>query len=86
MEWWKILVLVIGGTWAAGSFCFMLAYVIMWESHDEYCPAHPSHIHQHAGVNWFGAMLLYIIYLICCFPVAVIRFIVWLCRTGVGEK
>jgi hypothetical protein len=80
MEWYHILIIA----W----ICFHIAAFIVWaqsldDGHEMLYPwVLPKTVYNHAGVNWFGAIFLYILYFATTPIYAIGTFIYWCCTVG----
>ena len=83
MEWeWHYAIIIV-------SIMLHIIHFFVWGDNIEdgmgygYYPCiTPKHIYEGLEVNWFGAILLYIIYFICVPIFAILSFIYWLCTVG----
>ena len=81
MEWYHALIIA--------SIMLHIAHFFVWVDNMSegmgygcYPCLIPKHIYKGLKVNWFGAILLYILYFICVPVFAILSFIYWLCTVG----
>lgn len=59
---------------------------VVLEAEQEGClPHHPGDLKRLYKINWFGAILLYVLYFIFLFPAALVKLIIYLCTVGVNN-
>lgn len=90
MEWFQIIIIAVFAYLALMVFTFVILL-----DYDEngsisnprkvFIP-HPAHLHSVRNVNWFGACVLYILYIIFWFPIWLCVFIHYLFTVGRKSK
>lgn len=83
--------MILGLHWAIWLFLyglFQVPFLLGWaglsgiDTYKNTIFIFPKNIYESYEVNWFGTILIYLIYLITQLYVAIIGFIYWLCKVG----